>query len=92
MVRLTVYLATALDEDANEALAVRAVGHGDQDLLEGLNDPFIDFLEVFRYPYLGTARAFAWAVCAVVVLLIVHSGRHRREFDTDLTAPRTAQV
>lgn len=43
---------------------------------------FISYLEVFRYPYLGSGRAFAWTVCALLVLLLVVPGRYRRPYHT----------
>jgi hypothetical protein len=41
---------------------------------------FISYLEVFRYPYLGSGRAFAWGVCALITLLLVHHGRFHRGY------------
>ena len=49
---------------------------------------FISYLEVFRYPYLGSGRAFAWAVCTVVVLVLVAPGRGRRPYHSEAAAAR----
>ncbi len=49
---------------------------------------FISYLEVFRYPYLGSGRAFAWALCALAVLALVYRGR----YSADRTRPRPAQT
>jgi len=48
---------------------------------------FISYLEVFRYPYLGSGRAFAWAVCAILVLWIARPGRLRQQRQTLRTGP-----
>ena len=49
-------------------------------MLGGLLYPmfFISYLEIFRYPYLGSGRGFAWAVGICAILLI--SGRHKIKY------------
>ena len=39
---------------------------------------FISYLEIFRYPYLGSGRGFAGAVGICAILLI--SGRHKIKY------------
>lgn len=41
---------------------------------------FISYLEVFRYPYLGSGRAFACAVCAALLLMLVRLRGHRKSY------------
>jgi len=33
---------------------------------------FITFMEMYRYPYLGTARSFTWSCGIVLTLLLAH--------------------
>ena len=45
---------------------------------------FLAFLEVFRYPYLGTQRAFTWAIGIGIALLLSRPARQPR-----LATPQT---
>jgi len=54
---------------------------------------FMSLLEIFRYPYLGTPRAFTWTLGVGLVLLLLLARRRAgdaAEQSLDAGEPRTA--